>query len=216
MAIEIDSANNRIYGGTGGIYGDIATGGATIQGFNYIAPSVEYSPTGTASSYTLSNPDLITHSGFSMSMRFLPSSPGITNGLNFRCLAPDGTTPRRLYYQQTFKMVASGNTNTVVEYWNDTGAAGVIDLCGGTYGVGTNVASHRGLQLHMKGGALDFSSLIMAPSLIIDTLWPITTGLIANCRTWITNSTGSTGYDWDKFNFYFDSGNMSYIINGAT
>lgn len=216
MAIEIDSAQNSINGGTGGIFGDISTGSASIRSFNYIQPSAEYSPTGSASSYTLSNPDLVLYSGFNMSARFLPASTGITNGLNFRALDAAGTTPRRLYYQQTFKMVASGNTNTVVEYWNDTGAAGIIDLCGGTYGVGTNAASHRGLQLHMKGGALDFSSLIMAPSLIIDTLWPITTGLIANCRTWITNSTGSTGYDWDKFNFYFDSGNMSYIIHGFT
>jgi len=216
MTIKLDGVNNRIDGGSGGIFGDISTGSANIRSFNYIQPSAEYSAAGNASSYTLSNPDLIIHSGFNFSARFLPASPGLTNGLNFRALDAS-SNPRRLYYQQTYKMTASGNTNTVVEYWNDTGAAGVVDLCGGTYGVGTSAPSHRGLQMHMVGGALDFSSLVMAPSLYVNCLWPVTGGIIASCLTRITNSNNtSTGYDWDKFNFYFDSGNMSYMAHGFT
>lgn len=219
MAIEIDSTNNKIDGGSNGFVGDLTTGNASIQDFNYIKPNYDYTVnTSGVSQYSISNLHNILYNNIKLGLRFLPMSSGITNGLNIKITDSAGTTNRSVTYQQTFKMTASGNTNTVVEYWN-TSSSGLVDLCGGTYGVGTTFPSHRGLQMIINGCAMDFSNPFfeIAPSLIIDTLWPISSGINAHCQTHITASNNTqTGYDWEKLSFYFDTGNLKAIAFGGT
>ena len=218
MTIVIDGANDKISGNTTGMGGNIENG-TFIENFNYIKPNYDFTlySSGT-SQYSISNVHNILYNNVKLGLRFLPMSPGITNGLNIKITDSAGTTNRSVTYQQTFKMTASGNTNTVVEYWN-TSSSGIVDLCGGTYGVGTSFPSHRGLQMIINGCAMDFSNTFfeIAPSLIIDTLWPISSGINAHCRTHITASNNTqTGYDWEKLSFYFDSGNLKAVAFGGT
>jgi len=218
MSIEIDGANSKIDGGGNAMIGNIESGNH-IEGFNYIKPNYDFvTQSNGVASYSISNLHNILYNNIKLGMRFLPMSPGITNGLNINITDSAGTTNRSVTYQQTFKMTASGNTNTVVEYWN-TSSSGVVDLCGGTYGVGSTNPSHRGLQMIINCCAMDFSSTFvnLAPSLIIDTLWPITSGINAHCQTHITASNNTqTGYDWEKLTFYFDSGNLKISAFGGT